>query len=226
MTGAVAIVLAAGRGERLEPTLPKALVPVGGRAIIARGAEVVSGCRGIEGVVIVAPSGFEEAVAELVRPFGVSEVVTGGATRQASVRAALDAVPAGVPAIVCHDAARPFATAELFARAMAALDGWDGVVPTIPVVDTLKRLAGERVQATEPRDTLGLAQTPQVFRAEALRDAHAAALRDDVEATDDAALLEREGYRIRAIAGERLNLKITTWDDLRLAEAMAIGGSA
>ena len=205
--------------------MPKALVPVGGRAIVARCVEVVSLCPGIEEVVVVAPAGSEDHVAGLVRPFGVSDIVTGGATRQASVRVALDAVPAGVPAIVCHDAARPFATQELFARAMAALDGWDGVVPTIPVVDTLKRLAGERVQATEPRDGLGLAQTPQVFRAEALRDAHAGALRDDVEATDDAALLERAGYRIRAIGGERLNLKITTWDDVRLAEAMAIGGS-
>ncbi len=223
MAGAVAIVLAAGRGERLDPTLPKALVPVGGRALVARGAEVASGCRGIDRVVVVAPSGFEERVAELVRPFGVSDVVAGGATRQASVLAALDAVPAGVRVIVCHDAARPFATPDLFARAMAALDGWDGVVPTIPVVDTLKRLAGERVEGTEPRDALGLAQTPQVFGADALRAAHAAAIRDGIEATDDAALLERAGFRIRAIDGERLNLKITTWDDVRLAEA--IGGT-
>jgi 2-C-methyl-D-erythritol 4-phosphate cytidylyltransferase/2-C-methyl-D-erythritol 2,4-cyclodiphosphate synthase len=177
-------------------------------------------------VVVVAPAGFEEAVAQLAGPFGVSDVVTGGATRQASVRAALDAVPAGIRAIVCHDAARPFATPDLFSRAMAALDGWDGVVPTIPLVDTLKRLAGERIEGTEARDAFALAQTPQVFEAGALRAAHAAALRDGVEATDDAALLERAGYRIRAIDGERLNLKITTWDDVRLAEAMAIGGSA
>jgi 2-C-methyl-D-erythritol 4-phosphate cytidylyltransferase len=220
VTGAVAIVLAAGRGERLDPSRPKALVHVGGRAIVARGAEVASACRGIDGIVVVAPPGFEDAVAELVRPFGVSDVVTGGATRQASVRAALGAVPAEAGALVCHDAARPFATGELFARALAALDGWDGVVPTIPVVDTLKRLAGERVQGTESRDALALAQTPQVFRAEALRDAHAAALRDGIEATDDAALLERAGYRIRAIDGERLNLKITTPEDVRLAEAI------
>ncbi|MCI0634375.1 MAG: 2-C-methyl-D-erythritol 4-phosphate cytidylyltransferase [Actinobacteria bacterium] len=224
MAGAVAIVLAAGRGERLDPSLPKALVQVGGRTIVARGVGVASGCRGIDGVVVVAPAGFEDAVAELVRPFGVSDVVTGGATRQASVRAALDAVPAGIRAIVCHDAARPFATAELFERAMAALDGWNGVVPTLPVVDTLKRLAGERIEGTEPRGAFALAQTPQVFEADALRAAHEAALRDGVEATDDAALLERAGYRIRAIDGERLNLKITTWDDVRLAEA--IGGSA
>ena len=224
MAGAVAIVLAGGRGERLDPTMPKGLVQVGGRTLVARGVEVASGCRGIDGVVVVAPAGFEDAVVELLRPFGVSEVVTGGATRQASVRAALDAVPAGVPAIVCHDAARPFATSELFVRAMAALDGWDGVVPMIPVVDTLKRLAGERVEGTEPRGAFALAQTPQVFVAGALRAAHEAALRDGVEATDDASLLERAGYRIRAIDGDRLNLKITTSDDLRLAEA--IGGPA
>ena len=224
MAGTVAIVLAAGRGERLDPGLPKALVQVGGRTIVARGVEVATGCRGIDGVVVVAPAGFEDAVAELVRPFGVSDVVTGGATRQASVRAGLDVVPAGVPAVVCHDAARPFATAELFVRAMAALDGWNGVVPTLPLVDTLKRLAGERIEGTEPRGAFALAQTPQVFEADALRAAHEVALREGVEATDDAALLERAGFRIRAIDGERLNLKITTWDDVRLAEA--IGGSA
>ena len=223
MAGAVAVVLAAGRGERLDPTLPKALVQVGGRTLVARVVDTASACRGIDGVVVVAPAGFEDAVAELVRPFGVSEVVTGGASRQASVRAALEAVPAAVSVIVCHDAARPFATPELFARAVAALDGWDGVVPMIPVVDTLKRLAGERVHGTESRETFALAQTPQAFGAEALRDAHAAALRDAFEATDDAALLERSGYRVRAIEGERLNLKVTTRDDVRLAEA--IGGS-
>jgi 2-C-methyl-D-erythritol 4-phosphate cytidylyltransferase len=218
--GAIAIVLAAGRGERLDPTLPKALVSVGGRSMVAQAVHAARTCRAITGVVVVAPEGFEEPVTEIVKPFGVEAVVTGGVTRQASVRAALRSVAAEVPAVVCHDAARPFATSGLFDRVLEALDGWDGVVPTIPVVDTVKRVAGERVEATEPREALALAQTPQAFIAAALRDAHTAAEREGIHATDDAALLERAGFRVRAIDGERMNLKITTWDDVRLAEAI------
>lgn len=220
MDGAVAIVLAAGRGERLDPAVPKALVSVGGRSMVARAVQAASTCRGIMGVVVVAPQGFEERVTEMVKAFGVDAVVTGGSTRQASVRAALRSVAAEVPSVVCHDAARPFATSGLFDRVLDALNGWDGVVPTIPVVDTVKRVAGQRVEATEPREALALAQTPQAFIAAALRDAHAAAERDGIHATDDAALLERAGFRVRAIDGERSNLKITTWDDLRLAAAI------
>lgn len=171
-------------------------------------------------MVVVAPEGFEEPVTQIVQTFGVDAVVTGGPTRQASVRAALRSVAAEVPVVVCHDAARPFATSDLFDRVLDALDGWDGVVPTIPVVDTVKRVVGEQVEATEPREALALAQTPQAFIAAALRDAYAAAERDGIQATDDAALLERAGFRVRAIDGEPWNLKITTPDDVRLAEAI------
>jgi len=218
--GAVAIVLAAGRGERLDPALPKALVPVSGRSMVARAVQAASSCRSIAAVMVVAPEGFEEPVTKIVQALGVDVVVTGGATRQASVRSALRAVDPAVAAVVCHDAARPLATPGLFDRVLNALDGWDGVVPTIPVVDTIKRLAGERVQATEPREALALAQTPQAFTADALRAAHAVAERDGVGATDDAALLERAGFRVRAIDGERWNLKVTTPEDVRLAEAL------
>jgi 2-C-methyl-D-erythritol 4-phosphate cytidylyltransferase/2-C-methyl-D-erythritol 2,4-cyclodiphosphate synthase len=218
--GAVAIVLAAGRGERLDPAVPKALMRVGGRSMVARAVQAASACRGIAAVVVVAPEGFEEPVTQIVQTFGVDAVVTGGPTRQASVRAALRSVAAEVPVVVCHDAARPFATSDLFDRVLDALDGWDGVVPTIPVVDTVKRVVGEQVEATEPREALALAQTPQAFTAAALRDAHAAAERDGIQATDDAALLERAGFRVRAIDGEPWNLKITTPDDVRLAEAI------
>ena len=220
MDGAVAIVLAAGRGERLDATIPKALVSVGGRSMVARAVQAASACRGITAIVVVAPEGFEEPVTQIVQTFGVDAVVTGGPTRQASVRAALRSVAPEVRAVVCHDAARPFATSDLFDRVLEGLDGWDGVVPTIPVVDTVKRVVGERVKATEPREALALAQTPQAFIAAALRDAHAAAERDGIQATDDAALLERAGFRVRAIDGERWNLKITTRDDVRLAEAI------
>jgi 4-diphosphocytidyl-2-methyl-D-erithritol synthase len=136
------------------------------------------------------------------------------------VRAGLSAVALGVQRILCHDAARPLASSRLFERALEALQGWDGVVPVLRVVDTVKRVHDGRVEGTEPRDALALAQTPQVFRAAALRDAHGARLptgsRDPTTAPARAC-----GYRVRAIEGERTNLKITTPDDIRLAEALA-----
>ena len=220
MNGAVAIVLAGGRGERLDSTLPKGLVPVGGVPIVARAVERVIACASVDDVVVVAPPGFEERVEAIVRPLGATTVVSGGASRQASVRAGLRAVRDGARVVVCHDSARAFASPGLFTRVIDALDGWDAAIPVLRVVDTVKRVEGQVVKGTESRSMLALAQTPQAFVPSALVEAHEAAEREGIEETDDAALLERSGYRIRAIEGEGLNLKITTPEDLRLAEAL------
>jgi 2-C-methyl-D-erythritol 4-phosphate cytidylyltransferase len=216
---AVAIVAAAGSGERLGIPSPKAFVPLGGRPILARAVETALACPEIGLVVVAAPPGAEDLAHAIVEPLGAHAVVTGGPTRQTSIRAALAAVPADAPAVLCHDAARALATPALFAAVLEALEGWDGVVPVVPVADTVKRVRGERVVGTEPREELALAQTPQAFVAEALRDAHERAEVAGVEATDDAALLEWAGYRVRAIPGEPTNLKITTAEDLARAEA-------
>jgi 2-C-methyl-D-erythritol 4-phosphate cytidylyltransferase len=218
---AVAIVLAAGRGERMGTTIPKALVPFAGTTVVARAVERAMAAPSVSRVVVVAPPGFEDAVGQAVEAFGVDAVVAGGETRQASVVAGLALVVADAGRILCHDAARPLASPELFERALEALEGWDGVVPVLRVVDTVKRLQDGVIEGTEPRDGLALAQTPQAFRAAALRDAHERAAADGFEGSDDALLLERAGYRVRAIDGERTNLKITTPDDVRLAEALA-----
>jgi 2-C-methyl-D-erythritol 4-phosphate cytidylyltransferase len=220
VNGAVTIVLAGGRGERLDASLPKGLVPVGGVPIVARAVERVTACVSVAEVVVVAPPGFEEQVEELVRPLGVTTVVTGGASRQASVRAGLAAVGDRAEVIVCHDSARAFASPELFSRVIDALDGWDAAIPVLRVVDTVKRVEGQVVKWTEPRSMLALAQTPQAFVPSALLEAHESAEREGIVETDDAALLERSGYRIRAVEGESLNLKITTPEDLRLAEVL------
>ncbi|HJU57687.1 MAG TPA: 2-C-methyl-D-erythritol 4-phosphate cytidylyltransferase [Actinomycetota bacterium] len=220
MDGAAAIVLAGGRGERLDASLPKGLVPVGGVPIVARAVERVTACPSIAEVIVVAPPGFEERVEQLVRSVGATTVVGGGESRQASVRAGLRAVRDDTAVVVCHDSARAFASPELFKRVIEALDGWDGAIPVLRVVDTVKRVEGQVVKGTEPRSMLAFAQTPQAFVRSAIVNAHASAERDAIEDTDDAALLERTGYRIRAIEGEGLNLKITTPDDLRLAEAL------
>ena len=216
--GAVAIVLAAGSGERLGEGTPKAFVPVDGRPILVRAASAALASPAVGAVVVTAPPGREGLAHRMLEPLGAHVVVTGGPTRQRSVRAALSAIPADVQAIVCHDAARCLAQPQLFEAVLDALRRADGAIPVVPVADTVKRLDDGVIAGTLDRDELGLAQTPQAFRAEALREAHRIAEESDVEATDDAMLLELAGYRVVAVPGDPGNFKITTREDLDRAE--------
>lgn len=221
---AVAVVLAAGSGERLGSGDPKGFVEVAGKPIVARAVEAAAGCPAVGSVVVTVPAGSEErarAVAISAKPV---VVVAGGASRHASVRAALAAIRKDVPVVVCHDAARPFASWELFRVVVEALEAGDadGAIPVVPVPDTVKRVRDGVVVGTEgPRAELALAQTPQAFRADALRDAHERAAQAGLEFTDDAAALEWAGYRVKAVAGEPGNFKVTTVADLARAEELA-----
>ncbi len=224
MSRAVAVVLAAGSGERTGSSTPKALVDLAGRPILARSAEAAMGCPGIEAIVVTAPAGFEDLAHAMVEELGTHTVVTGGDTRQASVRAALAAIPEEVPIVVCHDAARPFATSGLFQTVLDALEDArqaHGAIPVVPVPDTVKRVKDGLVVGTADRAELALAQTPQAFRAPALRDAHARAAAAGLDFTDDAAVLEWAGYRVRMVPGELDNFKVTTTEDFARAEALA-----
>ena len=217
----VVILLAAGSGERLGAGEPKAFLPLGDRSMLALAAGAADAAEAVDALVVVVPSGREgPAAAELAHLTKLVSVVAGGASRQASVRAgitALDAHP-DVEIVACHDAARPFASPALFDDVFAALrDGVDGVIPTIEVADTVKRIRDGRVISTEPREELRLAQTPQAFRLGAFLDAHERAAAAGVDLSDDAAVLEWAGYRVDAILGEPGNVKITTGHDLESA---------
>ncbi len=149
--------------------------------------------------------------------FGADVVVTGGATRAASVRAGLDAVPDDAAIIVVHDAVRPLADTALFAAVIDAVrSGKAGAIPTLPVSDTVKRVDGDLVCATVDREGLVTAQTPQAFDAPTLRRAH----RDGGEATDDAGLLEQLGESVGTVPGDPRNVKVTRLEDLELATAL------
>jgi len=149
---------------------------------------------------------------------GADAVVAGGATRAASVRAGLAAVPAEAAIVVVHDGARPLASPALFAAVVDAVAaGADGAVPGIPVADTLKRVDGDTVSATLARDGLVAVQTPQAFRADVLRRAHA----QEPDATDDAALVEALGATVRVVPGDPRNIKVTDRRDLDVADALA-----
>ncbi|MGH9226381.1 MAG: 2-C-methyl-D-erythritol 4-phosphate cytidylyltransferase [Acidimicrobiales bacterium] len=157
------------------------------------------------GIVLVVPP---ERVADPEKD--VDLVVAGGATRSGSVRAGLAAVPAEADVVVVHDAARPWATPDLFRSVVAALAHADGAVPGVPVTDTVKRVQDGRVLATLDRAELVAVQTPQAFRADALRRGHASG----ADATDDAALVEALGGVVVVVPGEPANVKITRGADL------------
>jgi 2-C-methyl-D-erythritol 4-phosphate cytidylyltransferase len=140
------------------------------------------------------------------------------ALRVASALSLVD--PAGADVVVCHDAARPFAAPATFRAVVEALRRWDGAVPGLRIADTVKRVDGERVVATEPRESLVLVQTPQAFRAAALVDAHHRAVADGRVFSDDAGCLESAGYTVGVVPGDPSNFKITDRDDLRRATSI------
>jgi 2-C-methyl-D-erythritol 4-phosphate cytidylyltransferase len=222
-TGVAGVLLAAGRGTRLGGE-PKAFLRIGGAPILAHALRAVSASGVLDRVVLVVPAGYEEAAEELVRTSGIdlpnASVCAGGGSRPASVRLALLEIPPEAAVVVCHDAARPFATPGLFRRVVARFPGPDGVVPVVPSPDTVKRLRDGRVAETIPRPEVGLAQTPQAFSVEALVAAHRLAEEREIDGTDDAVLLEAAGYSVEVVEGEESNFKITTPEDLRRAEAV------
>jgi 2-C-methyl-D-erythritol 4-phosphate cytidylyltransferase len=201
------IVVAAGSGARFGG--PKQFQTIGDDRLVD--IAVSTAARGSDQVVIVLPAGTTWDGPP------VAAAVAGGATRAESVRAGLDAVPESADIVVVHDAARPLATDALFAAVIGAVrDGADGAVPGLPVADTIKRVDGDQVVETVPRAELVAAQTPQAFRAGALRAAH----RDRADGTDDAALVERAGGKVVVVPGDPVNVKVTGPDDLELIAAV------
>jgi 2-C-methyl-D-erythritol 4-phosphate cytidylyltransferase len=215
--GAWAVLVAAGRGERLGEDRPKAFARLGELPLLAEPLRRLDESDLVDGVVVVAPSGWEEPAILLAEQIGASKVsacVAGGDTRADSVRAGLAEVPADAAVVLVHDAARPVVPPEVIARLVAALgDGYDGAVPALPVVDTVKRAVGGVVVETLDRDGLVAVQTPQAFVASVLRAAFEA--RDcSPRATDCASLVEAAGGRVRVVAGDERLQKVTTRADL------------
>lgn len=206
------IVVAAGSGLRFGSA--KQFEVIGGKKIVDWAVE--GALKHSVGVVVVVPKG--HATTQVSPSTNVS-YVEGGATRSESVRCGLAAVPDGATIICVHDAARPFASGAVFMRTISAVvDGADAAVPGVAVVDTIKHINESNVVTDTPRrESLRAVQTPQAFRAEALRRAHA----HGGEGTDDAALVERDHGEVVVVEGEAVNRKITTRDDLEWAVAHA-----
>lgn len=204
-----AVVVAAGRGERFGS--PKQYEELGGQRVLDWA--IAAARTAADGVVLVVPPARAGDAED-----AVDAVVAGGLSRTASVRNGLAAVPADADVIVVHDAARPLAPADVFERVVAAVRaGADAAVPALPVADTVKRVRDNVVVETIDRSDLVGVQTPQAFRAAALRAAHAAA---DAEATDDAALVEAAGGRVVVVTGHERAAKLTTTRELDVLRAV------
>src|SRR5436190_10031156 len=215
----LALILAAGSGERLGTQGPKALVPLAGGSLLQWSIDAISAVRGVQEIVLALPAG-------VTAPPGLRSV-TGGTVRSESVRRALGASSHAGPVLV-HDAARPLVTPALAQRVLDALHAdaaADGAIAAVPVTDTVKRAREGTAEVAEtlPRNALWSVQTPQVFHREALE--RALDVDDEVlaAATDDAWLVERNGGRVILVPSSVQNIKVTTPLDLRLAELLAAG---
>jgi 2-C-methyl-D-erythritol 4-phosphate cytidylyltransferase len=223
-----AIIAAGGRGERFGDAGGKQLAMLAGLPVLAHTLLAFERCEAVGVVVVVThPERVEEyrrVAVEAIGAVKVAAVVAGGATRRASVAAGLAALPDGVSLVAVHDGARAAVTPETISAAFAALEistDADGVVVGHPSLDTVKRVdAGHRVVETPERESLWVAQTPQVFRLPALKRAHARAAADGFEGTDDASLVERDGGTVLMVPGPRWNLKVTVPEDLPVLAAL------
>ncbi|PWU24558.1 MAG: 2-C-methyl-D-erythritol 4-phosphate cytidylyltransferase [Candidatus Rokuibacteriota bacterium] len=215
-----AVLVAAGRGERLGLDRPKAFAPLRGRALLAESLERLEGSERIDGIVVVAPEGWEEPAVLLAEELGCGKVaasVPGGATRADSVKLGVAEVPEDALVLLVHDAARPLLSDDVIERVLAPLsEGWDGVVPALPLPDTVKRVDDGAVVETLAREGLYAVQTPQAFVAAALREA----LVGDVSGAGDCASLLEARWRVKVVEGDPRLLKVTVTEDLALLDAL------
>jgi 2-C-methyl-D-erythritol 4-phosphate cytidylyltransferase len=222
-----AIIVAGGSGERFGREGGKQLAPVGGLPLVAHTVGAFERCVAVDAIVLVCDPDRTDEFRRVVVETGavkVVAVVAGGETRRLSVAAGLAAVPPGSVTIAVHDGARAFVDPSTIAAAIGSLEAdpsLDGVVVGHPSCDTIKQADDTGlVVGTPDRSGLWVAQTPQVFRAEALARGHSRAAADGFEGTDDAALVERDGGAVRMLEGPRWNLKVTVPEDLEVLAAL------
>jgi 2-C-methyl-D-erythritol 4-phosphate cytidylyltransferase len=217
-SGVWAVLVAAGRGERLGEERPKAFARLGALPLLAEPLRRLDESEWIDAIVLVAPPEWEEPAILVAEEVGASKVVAcvpGGDSRAASVRAGLAEVPEDAAVVLVHDAARPLLPPEIVPRLLEALgEGFDGAVPGLPVVDTVKRTRDGVVVETLARDDLVAVQTPQAFVATVLRQAAGGA------GPDCASLVEAGGGRVKVVPGDERLLKVTTPADLARVEAL------
>lgn len=221
-----AIIAAGGQGARLGAGRPKQLLAIGGRSMLQRSVELLAAHPDVAEIVVVLPAALVADPPAYLRTLAKpARVVAGGTSRQDSVANGFALVRERADIVLIHDAARPFASPELISRTIAAAAESGAAVAALPASDTVKlslettTRQGPVVERTIPRERVYLAQTPQAFRTDVLREAMAAH-RATTLATDEAALVEAAGMPVRLVMGEVTNVKITTMADLTVARAL------
>ncbi len=224
-----ALVVAAGGGSRFGGELSKQFADLLGKPIVVYSLELFERCSLIDEVVLVVAEDYlvyaSQEIMDRYRLKKINKLTTGGENRQESVLAGLSACQPGVDLVVIHDAVRPLLTMDLLSKTMEKADQTDGAILAVPSTESVKLVEGESVVRTLMRDTIWIAQTPQVFRFEKILDAHKRAEAAGNEATDDSELYEQYCGRVSVIHGSYNNIKITTPGDLILA-AELLKGSA
>ena len=219
------VIVAAGKGTRLQSELPKPFLSIAGSPILVHTLRRFAPIEAIRRMVVVVAAEREALCQEVLHTHGPwlqpITVVHGGAERQDSVRNGLAALETQCEVVVIHDAARPFISVEAIQRSIDAAAETGSAVVATPVRDTIKRAAAQHtIRETVSRQDLWLAQTPQTFRVGVIRAAHRWAQQQGITGTDDATLVEQMGRPVRLVPGDALNFKITTPDDLALARAV------
>lgn len=207
-----------------EASSGKLFLPLAGRPLVLHSLSAFQDCECVERIYLVVNTRNRARLEYEILPGAsitkLEPLVTGGEERQDSVFNVLRDMPREPGVVLVHDVARPLVTRDLIQRVVAALERSDGVVPVVPLTDTVKEVAGEWVVRTWDRDKLRAVQTPQGFKLEALLDAHVRAAREGFRATDDATLLEHYRYSVGAVQGDRGNLKVTFPEDVAVVEAL------
>jgi 2-C-methyl-D-erythritol 4-phosphate cytidylyltransferase len=215
-----AIIAAAGAGRRMKSDRPKQLLALDGTPILIYTIRKFDMCPLVDRIVVAAPQESVDEVRKLVAGAGFSRpvsVVQGGARRQDSVATAMQHLSPETTIVAVHDAVRPFVSVQEIEAAILEADKSGAAVLAIPIVDTVKQIRKDVVDSTLTREHLVLAQTPQVFRVEVLREAFERAKRDDYYGTDESSLVERLGLPVAVVRGSERNIKITRPGDLALA---------
>ena len=218
----VALIVAAGKGERMRGRVKKQFIPLKGMPLLYYTLKAFEEFEGIENMYLVLDEGdFEYCAREIIQKYGikkVSQIVPGGERRQDSVWNGLKAMEGRCHMVIVHDGVRPFVSPEILKRLTAAMIDAQAVVTAIPALDTIKRVDGTGIVVdTLQRNTLFHVQTPQGFRFDLIQEAYERALREGIQGTDDAYFVERMGMPVKVVEGSSFNIKITMPEDIALA---------
>lgn len=222
----IALIVAAGMGTRLNSATAKQYLPLAGIPVLARTLLAFERSPSVDAIfLVVSPSELTNCQQQVVGPLKLSTpltLVAGGSSRQESVENGLNAIASGTHWVIIHDGVRPFVTHAQIAACLKHAQVHGACTLALPAFDTLKEVDGNgMIMQTRQRKDIWMAQTPQVFRLSDIRNAHAEAKRRNHFATDDASLMEWMGKPVAVVQGSRLNFKITTAEDMELAEAVA-----